>query len=224
MEAERQRRTGAPTGGEANTYALARSVSASDPAGRAVEAFDQVVSNLGWAQDTDKIVFAHTHQPLEDVTAPGSTVRYWNTGSWIYEPDLSSREAYLAYLRNGWPGTVVLIDSDAASAAPAAAARAPQSAALHEHRRPRAPTDAHTSIRRPLSRFRLTAHTRAARSACAWRAALYFDVVVGAGSAPHRFRSRGHCWLNRRTSPGRPASCSRRCRRPRRRRPACRPC
>ena len=61
-----------------------------------------------------QIVFAHTHQPLEDVTAPGGTVRYWNTGSWIYEPDLSSREAYLAYLRNGWPGTAVLIDSEEA--------------------------------------------------------------------------------------------------------------
>jgi UDP-2,3-diacylglucosamine pyrophosphatase LpxH len=113
QEADRQRRTGAPTGGEAATYVLARSVSASDPAGAAVEAFDQVVRNLGWARDTDKIVFAHTHQPLEDVTAPGSSIRYWNTGSWIYEPDLSSREAYLAYLRNGWPGTAVLIDSDA---------------------------------------------------------------------------------------------------------------
>jgi UDP-2,3-diacylglucosamine pyrophosphatase LpxH len=115
QEAERQRRTGAPTGGEAATYALARAVTASDPAGKAVEAIDQVVKNLGWARDTDKIVFAHTHQPLEDVTVPGGTVRYWNTGSWIYEPDLSSREAYLAYLRNGWPGTAVLIDSDAAS-------------------------------------------------------------------------------------------------------------
>ena len=76
-------------------------------------AFDQVVTNLGWAEHANQIVFAHTHQPLEDVTAPGSNVRYWNTGSWIYEPDLSSREAYVAYLRNGWPGTAVMIDSDA---------------------------------------------------------------------------------------------------------------
>ncbi|MBV8988444.1 MAG: hypothetical protein JO372_07780, partial [Solirubrobacterales bacterium] len=43
---------------------------------------------------------------------PAGSNRYWNTGSWIYEPDLSSREAYLSYLRNGWPGTAVLIDSD----------------------------------------------------------------------------------------------------------------
>ena len=134
QEAERQRRTGAPTGGEANTYALARSVSASDPAGRAVEAFDQVVKNLGWARDTNQIVFAHTHQPLEDVTAPGSKVRYWNTGSWIYEPDLSSREAYVAYLRNGWPGTAVMIDSDAPH---------PRLLRLREHLNPLRSSDGH---------------------------------------------------------------------------------
>jgi UDP-2,3-diacylglucosamine pyrophosphatase LpxH len=113
QEADRQRRTGAPTGGEAATYALVRSVNPSDPAGPAVEAIDKVVKNLGWARHTDKVVFAHTHQPLEDVTAGDGRIRYWNTGSWIYEPDLSSREAYIAYLRNAWPGTAVLIDSDA---------------------------------------------------------------------------------------------------------------
>ncbi len=112
QEVERRRRTGAPAGGEAASYALARLVNPSDPAGPAVEAIDQVVATLGWGRDTDKIVFAHTHQPLDGVTAPGGTIRYWNTGSWIYEPDLSSREAYLAYLRNGWPGSAVLIDSD----------------------------------------------------------------------------------------------------------------
>ena len=113
QETERQRRTGAPTGAEAATYALVRSVSPSDPAGPAVEAIDKVVKNLGWARHADKVVFAHTHQPLEDVTAGDGRIRYWNTGSWIYEPDLSSREAYMAYLRNAWPGTAVLIDSDA---------------------------------------------------------------------------------------------------------------
>jgi UDP-2,3-diacylglucosamine pyrophosphatase LpxH len=113
QEAERQRRTGAPTGGEAATYALARSISPSDPAASAVEAIDKVVKNLGWARDTDKVVFAHTHQPLDNVTAGDGRIHYWNTGSWIYEPDLSSREGYLAYLRNAWPGTAVLIDSDA---------------------------------------------------------------------------------------------------------------
>jgi UDP-2,3-diacylglucosamine pyrophosphatase LpxH len=111
-EAQRRRETGAPAGGEAASYAIARLVRPSDPSGPAVEAFQQVVQNLGWARDTDKIVFAHTHQPLADATVAGGTVRYWNTGSWIYEPDLSSREAYLAYLANAWPGSVVLIDSD----------------------------------------------------------------------------------------------------------------
>jgi hypothetical protein len=137
-EAQRQRRTGAPAGGEATTYSLARSVSPSDPAGAAVEAFDQVVKNLGWARDTDKIVFAHTHQPLEDVRVPGGTVRYWNTGSWIYEPDLSSREAYLAYLRNGWPGTAVLIDSDADQ---------PRLLRLREHLNPLRSADRHSDGR-----------------------------------------------------------------------------
>ncbi len=40
------------------------------------------------------------------------SIRYWNTGSWIYEPDLSSRAAYARYLRYAWPGTAVLIDTD----------------------------------------------------------------------------------------------------------------
>ncbi len=111
-EADRRRRTGAPTGGEAASQALVRLVSPSDPIRPAVQAIDQVVTNLGWARGADKVVFAHTHQALDGVTAADGSIRYWNTGSWIYEPDLRSREAYLAYLRNGWPGTAVLIDSD----------------------------------------------------------------------------------------------------------------
>ena len=109
-ETERRRKTAAPSGGEAG--AVARSTHPSDSPSPAIQGFDTVVSNLGWARDTDKIVFAHTHQPLEGVTARGGSIRYWNTGSWIYEPDLSSREAYVSYLRNAWPGTAVLIDSD----------------------------------------------------------------------------------------------------------------
>lgn len=35
-------------------------------------------------------------------------------GSWICKPDLSSRRAYAAYVRNAWPGTAVLIDTDEA--------------------------------------------------------------------------------------------------------------
>ncbi len=91
QEAARRKQTGAPTGGEAATQALVRLVNPSDSAVPAVEAIDRVVSNLGWADHTDKVVFAHTHQPLDGVRADGGSIRYWNTGSWIYEPDLSSR-------------------------------------------------------------------------------------------------------------------------------------
>ena len=117
MVQERQRReeTGAPAGGEVANLAFARVVRASDPSGPAIDAFETVVRNLGWARDTDKIVFAHTHQPLDGVTTRDGNVRYWNTGSWIYEPALSSHEAYVGYLTNAWPGTAVLIDSDEAN-------------------------------------------------------------------------------------------------------------
>jgi len=111
-ERERLRRAGAPASGEATSFALARRVRPSDPLERAVEAFEDVLTTLGWAQETDKIVFAHTHQPLDGVTGPSGRWRYWNTGSWIYEPDLSSRRAYAAYVRNAWPGTAVIIDTD----------------------------------------------------------------------------------------------------------------
>jgi UDP-2,3-diacylglucosamine pyrophosphatase LpxH len=111
-ERERLRRVGAPAGGEATSFALARRVRPSDPLERAVEAFEDVLTTLGWAKDTDKIVFAHTHQPLDGVTGPSGRWRYWNTGSWIYEPDLSSKRAYAAYVRNAWPGTAVVIDTD----------------------------------------------------------------------------------------------------------------
>jgi hypothetical protein len=127
QEADRRDRTGAPAGGEVANYAFARLVRPSDPSGPAIEAFEKVVENLGWARDTDKIVFAHTHQPLDGVTTAGGAVRYWNTGSWIYEPDLSSYDAYVGYLSNAWPGTAVLIDSDEP---------APQLLRLREHLNP----------------------------------------------------------------------------------------
>jgi hypothetical protein len=112
QEMMRRRSTGAPAGGEASSYAFARTVAPSDPSARAIEAFEQVVLNLGWSSETRNIVFAHTHQPLDGVRGPGEKFCYWNTGSWIYEPDLRSNSAYTAYLRNAWPGTAVLIDSD----------------------------------------------------------------------------------------------------------------
>jgi UDP-2,3-diacylglucosamine pyrophosphatase LpxH len=89
-------------------------ISRSDASEHALEAFAQVVANLGWSVETDKVVFAHTHQPLADVrSATGASTRYWNTGSWIYEPELGSRQAYARYLRYAWPGTAILIDTDA---------------------------------------------------------------------------------------------------------------
>ncbi len=88
-------------------------IARSDPAEHALEAFATVVRNLGWGEQADKIVFAHTHQPLACVRAvEGPAVRYWNTGCWIYEPDLSSRQAYARYLRYAWPGTAIVIDED----------------------------------------------------------------------------------------------------------------
>lgn len=88
-------------------------ISPSDPSEHALEAFAKVVENLGWDREADKIVFAHTHQPLADVRASrASPTRYWNTGAWIYEPDLGSRQAYTRYLRYAWPGTAVAIDDE----------------------------------------------------------------------------------------------------------------
>ena len=39
-------------------------------------------------------------------------VRFWNTGSWIYEPTLGSLDSYERYLRVAWPGTGVLVDTE----------------------------------------------------------------------------------------------------------------
>jgi UDP-2,3-diacylglucosamine pyrophosphatase LpxH len=86
-------------------------ISRSDPSEHALDAFAQVVANLGWGGEAEQIVFAHTHQPLADVRATGGgTTRYWNSGCWIYEPDLGSRAAYARYLRYAWPGTAIVID------------------------------------------------------------------------------------------------------------------
>jgi UDP-2,3-diacylglucosamine pyrophosphatase LpxH len=85
-------------------------LSRSSPTEGALEAFSQVVANLGWDREADRIVFAHTHQPLDDVRATRGATRYWNSGCWIYEPDLSSRQAYARYCRYAWPGTAIVID------------------------------------------------------------------------------------------------------------------
>jgi UDP-2,3-diacylglucosamine pyrophosphatase LpxH len=94
-------------------YPAASVISPSDPSEHALEAFAQVVANLSWDGEAEKIVFAHTHQPLACVqSSRDSSTRYWNTGSWIYEPDLSSRQAYARYLRHAWPGTAIVIDDE----------------------------------------------------------------------------------------------------------------
>lgn len=94
-------------------YPAASVVSASDPVEHALEAFAQVVENLGWGHEADKIVFAHTHQPLAGVgSRRDSRTRYWNTGCWIYEPDLSSPQAQARYQRYAWPGTAIVIDDE----------------------------------------------------------------------------------------------------------------
>ena len=104
---------GGPPGTGAGMSVL-RPATPSGPTAPAVAAMGQVVRNLGWHRETDMVVFAHTHQPLARVIAPGTPgkVRFWNTGSWIYEPSLGSSQSYLSYLRHGWPGTGVLIDTD----------------------------------------------------------------------------------------------------------------
>lgn len=94
-------------------YPAASVISPSDPSEHALEAFAKVTANLGWDKEAEQIVFAHTHQPLADVRCgSGSRTRYWNTGSWIYEPDLASRQAYGRYLRHAWPGTAIAIDDE----------------------------------------------------------------------------------------------------------------
>jgi hypothetical protein len=113
-EEERRSRERPPGAGwPPDAFPAASVVSSSDPSEHALEAFARAVENMGWNRETDRIVFAHTHQPLAAVRSRGdSQTRYWNTGSWIYEPDLSSREAYARYLRYGWPGTAIVIDDE----------------------------------------------------------------------------------------------------------------
>lgn len=105
----------APQGWD-NALAPAGVLARDDPREPALRAFDLVVRGLGWAgQDATDVVFAHTHRPLAGAQVEGSPVRYWNTGSWLYLPpsnDPASAE-FDRYVRDAWPGTAVLVDSDA---------------------------------------------------------------------------------------------------------------
>jgi UDP-2,3-diacylglucosamine pyrophosphatase LpxH len=114
-EAARQRREQpVPQAGRPHpAYPAASVISPSDPSEHALEAFAKVTANLGWDREAEQIVFAHTHQPLAEVRcAQRPRTRYWNAGSWIYEPDLASRQAYGRYLRYAWPGTAIVIDDE----------------------------------------------------------------------------------------------------------------
>jgi UDP-2,3-diacylglucosamine pyrophosphatase LpxH len=103
-EHARRRRRRAPAGATSPAHHLAHRSRPSDPRERSLDAFAQVVETLGWAAETDKIVFGHTHQPLADRRAARTGgVRYWNTGCWFYEPVLSSHAAFVDYLRRGGP-------------------------------------------------------------------------------------------------------------------------
>ena len=97
---------------------LARVLGPDEPVERSLRAYAQVAKNLGLDRHHDKLVFAHTHQPLAGVAAgpldrePASAVRFWNTGCWIYEPTLGSLASYERYLRIAWPGTAVVVDTE----------------------------------------------------------------------------------------------------------------
>ena len=67
------------------------------------------VDSFGTSEKDGSLVLKQIiHEPGTD-----PRTRYWNTGSWIYEPELGSREAYDRYLQYAWPGTAILIDEDA---------------------------------------------------------------------------------------------------------------
>ena len=95
-------------------YVLARVVAPGASVLPAVRAYARVCRNLGWDQQARWFVFAHTHQPLDGVRSDDTNPepRFWNTGSWIYEPPGGSVADYLGYLEHNWPGSAVVIDTE----------------------------------------------------------------------------------------------------------------
>jgi Calcineurin-like phosphoesterase len=90
-------------------------VRACDPAAPVavgIEAYAKVVRTLGWSEGIEHMVFAHTHQPLDGICDASEAIRFWNTGSWIYEPP---RGDAALYEERAWPGTGVLIDTEQAT-------------------------------------------------------------------------------------------------------------
>ncbi|MBV9918009.1 MAG: metallophosphoesterase [Solirubrobacterales bacterium] len=94
-------------------YMLARVVRPGTSVWASLNAYAHVCRNLGWDREAKWFVFAHTHQPLAGVhaAATGSGARFWNTGSWIYEPPDGSVREYLRYVRHNWPGSAIVIDT-----------------------------------------------------------------------------------------------------------------
>ena len=95
-------------------HGLARVVGPGASVLASVRAYARVCGHLGWADEASCLVFAHTHQPLDGVMVSETSARprYWNTGSWIYEPPTHSISEYLDYLDHNWPGSAVVIDSE----------------------------------------------------------------------------------------------------------------
>ncbi|MCW2953908.1 MAG: hypothetical protein JWQ48_3078 [Conexibacter sp.] len=109
----------------AGDFPLGSAIAPGSPAMPALRAFARVCRNLGWSREATSLVFAHTHQPLagvrpdDDAGAGGAgDARYWNTGSWIYEPPADSVAEYVAYLDHSWPGSAIVIDSEEQGGAP----------------------------------------------------------------------------------------------------------
>lgn len=99
---------------------LGRPVTPGSPVMPSVNAYARVCRHLGWDREARWLVFAHTHQPLDGVRASstGKQLRFWNTGSWIYEPPRGTTRDYLRYLRHNWPGSVVVLDDEAGNGVP----------------------------------------------------------------------------------------------------------
>jgi hypothetical protein len=111
--ARRLRGTPEPHTPTAN-YVLARVVEPGASVLPSVTAYARVCRNLGWDLEAQWFVFAHTHQPLDGVSASATNTgpRFWNTGCWIYEPPGGSAADYLGYLDHNWPGSAVVIDTE----------------------------------------------------------------------------------------------------------------
>ncbi len=98
----------------AGDFPLGSAIAPGSPARPALRAFSRVCHHLGWSRQASRLVFAHTHQPLDGVRVHGDPhgPRYWNTGSWIYEPPSGEPAEYLAYVDHNWPGSAIVIDSE----------------------------------------------------------------------------------------------------------------